>query len=49
MQEKDGSGELMEQVRRVVAVGAVALSVFLVLTVGDDSDVSDLHVAVVSE
>lgn len=40
----------MEQVRRVVAVGAVTLSVYLVLTVGDDSGATDeLHVAVVSE
>ena len=40
----------MEQVRRVVAVGAVALSVFLLVSVGDESQSSpDLQVVVVDE
>lgn len=40
----------MEQVRRVVAVGAVALSALLIVTVDDDREpTTDLQVVVVSE
>lgn len=40
----------MVQVRRVVAGSAVALSVFLIVSVGDDADsVPELHLSVVSE
>lgn len=47
----DGPGEgLRKQVRRCVTVGAVSLSVFLLVSVGEESEsATDLHVAVITE
>ena len=50
MRKTNGSTSALGQVRRVVAAGAVALSVVLIVSVGGESEsVSDLHVAVVTE